>query len=211
VNGSLRSIYNGSAIAVADIPVAGSSQFLQSILDATDHGWRVISYFGMPEGADIALFCVLANKAEGRLAVTRTAADGTTFPSIATLCPQLQLFEREIAEQCGLTFVDHPWFKPVRFHRPFCSGHDAWDRSPDEPLRVGVMNYFQVAGDEVHEVAVGPVHAGIIEPGAFPLPVPRRGGLPPGDIARLSAPGDRGGSSRWAASTYSPADGDGCR
>jgi Ni,Fe-hydrogenase III large subunit/Ni,Fe-hydrogenase III component G len=167
VNGSFRSIYNGSAIAVADIPVAGSSQFLQSILDATDHGWRVISYFGLPESADIALFCVLANKAEGRLAVTRTAADGTTFPSIAALCPQLQLFEREIAEQCGLTFADHPWFKPVRFHRPFRSGHDAWDRSPDEPLRVGVMNYFQVAGDEVHEVAVGPVHAGIIEPGHF--------------------------------------------
>jgi Ni,Fe-hydrogenase III large subunit len=29
------------------------------------------------------------------------------------------------------------------------------------------MDYFRVAGDEVHEVAVGPVHAGIIEPGHF--------------------------------------------
>jgi Ni,Fe-hydrogenase III large subunit len=30
-----------------------------------------------------------------------------------------------------------------------------------------VTNFFQVQGEEVHEVAVGPVHAGIIEPGHF--------------------------------------------
>ena len=29
------------------------------------------------------------------------------------------------------------------------------------------MEYYQVSGEEVHEVAVGPVHAGIIEPGHF--------------------------------------------
>ncbi|MBF0551301.1 MAG: hydrogenase, partial [Deltaproteobacteria bacterium] len=32
---------------------------------------------------------------------------------------------------------------------------------------VGVTDFFQVEGEEVHEVAVGPVHAGIIEPGHF--------------------------------------------
>ena len=167
MNISLRTIYNGSAIPLAEIPVSGSSQFLQDILDATDHGWRVAAYFGIPATDEIPLFCVLANKAEGRLAVTRTVANGNSFPSMASLSPQVQLFEREIAEQCGLIFNDHPWFKPVRFHRPFISGRDAWNRPADEPLRVGVMNYFQVAGDEVHEVAVGPVHAGIIEPGHF--------------------------------------------
>jgi Ni,Fe-hydrogenase III large subunit len=32
---------------------------------------------------------------------------------------------------------------------------------------IGVADFFQVCGEEVHEVAVGPVHAGIIEPGHF--------------------------------------------
>ena len=30
-----------------------------------------------------------------------------------------------------------------------------------------MTDFFQMDGDEVHEVAVGPVHAGIIEPGHF--------------------------------------------
>ena len=29
------------------------------------------------------------------------------------------------------------------------------------------MDYYRVEGEEVHEVAVGPVHAGVIEPGHF--------------------------------------------
>jgi Ni,Fe-hydrogenase III large subunit len=164
---SLRTLYNGSAVPVAEIPCVGTNEFLQSIIDATDHGWRVVSYFGIPAPAEISLICVLGYKVESRLAATRTISADTHFPSIASLCPQVQLFEREIAEQCGLIFDDHPWFKPVRFHQPFVAGRDAWNRPAEEPIRVGVMDYFQVASDAVHEVAVGPVHAGIIEPGHF--------------------------------------------
>ena len=119
MNGSLRTLYNGTAIPMADIPAVDSTRFLQSILDATDRGWPIISYFGIPTRTDISLVCVLANKAEGQLAVTRTDTGNDHFPSIASLCTQVQLFEREIAEQCGLIFNDHPWFKPVRFHRSF--------------------------------------------------------------------------------------------
>ena len=32
-------------------------------------------------------------------------------------CPQVHLFEREIAEQWGVVPEGHPWLKPVRFHR----------------------------------------------------------------------------------------------
>ena len=167
MTGSLRTIYNGASLPMADIPVVGSNEFLQSIIDTVDRGWRIISYFGIPDESCVSLICVLADKGEGQLAVTRTEVSDDHFPSIASLCTQAQLFEREIAEQCGLIFDDHPWFKPVRFHRAFVPGRDAWGRPADEPIREGVMNYFQVTGDEVHEVAVGPVHAGIIEPGHF--------------------------------------------
>jgi len=158
---------NGSSAACADIPPASMNQFLQDILDATDHGWRVAAYFGTLSGSATDLFCVLAHQADGILGVMRTLVDDAPLPSLAALCPQVHLFEREIAEQTGLGFADHPRFKPVRFHRSLVPGRDAWGRNPDQQPPVGVMDYFRVEGDEVHEVAVGPVHAGIIEPGHF--------------------------------------------
>src|SRR5205085_1434161 len=62
-------------------------------------------------------------------------------------------FEREIAEQYGIEPEEHPWLKPVRF-------------PPGGPT-IGDAEFFSVAGSEIHEVAVGPVHAGVIEPGHF--------------------------------------------
>jgi Ni,Fe-hydrogenase III large subunit len=93
--------------------------------------------------------------------------DSDRFPSLTPNCPQAHLFERELAEQYGVRPEGHPWFKPVRFHGSYRPGHDAWGRGPDEPPVIGVTDFFRVEGEEVHEVAVGPVHAGIIEPGHF--------------------------------------------
>jgi hypothetical protein len=88
------------------------------------------------------------------------------FPSLTPRCSQLHLFEREIAEQFGVVPEGHPWFKPVRFQRSW-TGSDAWDRDPLARPIPGDMAYYRVEGEEVHEVAVGPVHAGVIEPGHF--------------------------------------------
>ena len=89
------------------------------------------------------------------------------YPSLTPACPQAHLFEREIAEQCGVVPEGHPWLKPVRFHRSWVTGRDAWGRPEGQPILPSVMPFFAVEGEEVHEVAVGPVHAGIIEPGHF--------------------------------------------
>ena len=76
------------------------------------------------------------------------------------------MFEREIAEQFGIRPEGHPWLKMVRYQanesgRPDVFGNDY---SEDIP---GNYDYYAVEGDEIHEVAVGPVHAGVIEPGHF--------------------------------------------
>jgi Ni,Fe-hydrogenase III large subunit len=55
----------------------------------------------------------------------------------------------------------------VRFHASYHPGRDAWDRTSGTTPVIGVMDFYRVEGDEVHEVAVGPVHAGVIEPGHF--------------------------------------------
>jgi Ni,Fe-hydrogenase III large subunit len=83
------------------------------------------------------------------------------MPSLSTDFPQLQLFEREIAEQFGIVFTGHPWFKPVRYHKPFSPAKDLFGQ------QIGNTDYFAMEGEEIHEVGVGPVHAGVIEPGHF--------------------------------------------
>jgi len=102
---------------------------------------------------------VLASDAEGQLQIGSAEVNGQ-FPSLTSACPQAHLFEREIFEQWQVRPEGHPWLKPVRFHAAWRSGDAA--RAP-----AGVTNFFSMTGEEIHEVAVGPVHAGIIEPGHF--------------------------------------------
>ena len=168
-------IRNGRALALKDVPSLGASAFREWLVGGVrDKGRRVVSYFGAaleapgaPAGEGISLVAVLADDANGRLWVAQSACDGTAFGSVVPEIPQAHLFEREIAEQYGVTFEGHPWLKPVRYHRSYRPGHDAWGRPPDAAILPGVTDFFRVEGDEVHEVAVGPVHAGVIEPGHF--------------------------------------------
>ena len=159
----MKYLRNGMGIPLGQIPDMADSAFLQSLLDMADRGWRVSSYFGAMLEGGLRLYAILSSKTDGLLTVLSTRVGTPRFPSLANLCPQVHLFEREITEQFGVVFDDHPWMKPVRFQAalPGCF----------PPVRergtVGEMDYYQVTGEEVHEVAVGPVHAGIIEPGHF--------------------------------------------
>jgi len=89
------------------------------------------------------------------------------FPSLTPECPQVHLFERELAEQYGVRPTGHPWLKPVRFHQSWNDTTDIWGRPANSHPLPGEMEYYRIEGEEVHEVAVGPVHAGVIEPGHF--------------------------------------------
>ena len=69
----------------------------------------------------------------------------------------------------GVQPLGHPWLKPVRFSpaRRRASGAAGSPGARNGSPTIGVADFYRVEGDEVHEVAVGPVHAGIIEPGHF--------------------------------------------
>jgi Ni,Fe-hydrogenase III large subunit len=76
------------------------------------------------------------------------------YPSLTPRHPAAQIFERELWEQTGLVPEGHPWLKPVRF------AGARQGQMADYP-------FFKVRGAGVHEVGVGPIHAGVIEPGHF--------------------------------------------
>jgi Ni,Fe-hydrogenase III large subunit len=151
---------NCETAAFDTIPVLDKEGFCSTMRQQLDAGGRVAAYFGFQMHGEIRLLAVIGMHANGSLAVFSCCA-GKEMPSLASHYPQLQLFEREIAEQFGVPFAGHPWFKPVRFHAPLTDAH------PVSSSQVGRTDFFTVEGDEVHEVAVGPVHAGVIEPGHF--------------------------------------------
>jgi Ni,Fe-hydrogenase III large subunit len=146
--------------AIADEPI---DEFRDTVLAAVAAGWRIVTFFGMPDvGAHVRLVVVLAHDEFGQLgAVTTTVLD--SYPALTPDCPQAHAFEREIAEQCAVMPEGHPWLKPLRRHLP---DHRA-PQSSAVILDPDTYPFFRVAGEDVHEVAVGPVHAGIIEPGHF--------------------------------------------
>jgi Ni,Fe-hydrogenase III large subunit len=175
-NGFVR-LHVDQAIPWERVPVLAGDEFRRTIEDAVEGGQRVAAFFASgppsPSGrgvggeGELELVAVLADGPRALLRVGRMAVEGERVPSLTPDCPQVHLFEREIAEQSGIVFEGHPWFKPVRFHRSSRPGHDAWGRAPDATPVVGIMDFYRVEGDEIHEVAVGPVHAGVIEPGHF--------------------------------------------
>jgi Ni,Fe-hydrogenase III large subunit/Ni,Fe-hydrogenase III component G len=154
---------NRRAVPWSAVPLESIEKFRETVAQAVAERWRLISLFGLPDGDDdTRLVAILADDAAGVLGATSTRV-GPTYPALTPVCPTANRFEREIAEQCGVVPDGHPWLKPLRRHPP---DHASPARRPSSPDREAYP-FFRVAGDEVHEVAVGPVHAGIIEPGHF--------------------------------------------
>jgi Ni,Fe-hydrogenase III large subunit len=156
---------NGKMVPLGDVPLLPMAEFRRGVLDAVGRGARLSAFFGTPADKAVRLYAVLASKETALLSVVCTDVQDK-FPSLTPDCAQAHLFEREIAEQWRVEPVGHPWLKPVRFQTPNRAGRDVWPEQSGPPT-CGVTNFFQITGEEVHEVAVGPVHAGIIEPGHF--------------------------------------------
>ena len=143
---------NATSLPWADVPAWPVADFVRATAAEITRGARLSSLFGVPEGDAVQLVAVLAFDSDSTLAVGRSTPFTGGYPALTATHAQAHLFEREIWEQHGLTPEGHPWLKPVR-------------RSDgNAPANA---EFFRVDGGEIHEVAVGPIHAGVIEPGHF--------------------------------------------
>lgn len=162
---SMAPLGNRRSVPLGALPELAAASFRESVVGAARAGWRIVALFGTSERADrVRLIAVLADDEHGSLGAL-TSVVGDRYEALSVDCPQASRFERELAEQCGVEPEGHPWLKPVRRHAPD-QAPNAW--ASREPLGAGAeYDLHRIEGDEVHEVAVGPVHAGIIEPGHF--------------------------------------------
>lgn len=144
---------NAVAAPVAEIPVMDFERFVAWHRQKLTEGFRVCALFAVPYAAKAAvLYSLLACDKTGTLSMAGTRVQNA-YPSLTPAIPAMHLFEREIYEQHQIMPQGHPWLKPVRFETP--------------GAQAGVTDFFEIKGDEVHEVGVGPIHAGIIECGHF--------------------------------------------
>jgi Ni,Fe-hydrogenase III large subunit len=146
MTGTSHVLAHGEAALLAEVPESGPAGFRDHIVASVAAGGRIAALFGLPtERGRLRLLAILARPEPALIELLSTEV-GQVYPAITPDCPQAQAFEREIAEQWGVRPEGHPWLKP---------------------LRGRVTDFFRVEGAEVHEVGVGPVHAGVIEPGHF--------------------------------------------
>lgn len=118
------------------------------------------------------VYVLLRGSDDARVELTlRTAKTGAAIPSLATVDYATGRFEREVRDLYGITPTDHPLpFRMVRHgHWPrgwYPMRRDAGPAPAFEP-DVGSFPFLEVEGEGVYEIPVGPVHAGMIEPGHF--------------------------------------------
>src|ERR1035437_6942796 len=152
-------IKNNECISVSSIPVLDYDRFLEhntSFLN--EEQYHCVNYYGVPYNEKIKLICCIANDNDATIYISSSFVESTqTLPSFSKHHFSFHIFEREIHENFGVNYTDHPWLKPVRF--PF-------NRSNKNDT---IANYpfFKIDSEELHVVGVGPIHAGIIEPGHF--------------------------------------------
>jgi len=130
-----------------------------------DGAFRVYAVFS-PSNIDSITILSMAVKDDG---------DGYSYPSITPHVPAAHWYEREIRDMFGIIPVGHPDDRRLILHGMY--GKDVHPLRRDVSVedikkatditREDDYEYMQVKGEGVYEIPVGPVHAGIIEPGHF--------------------------------------------
>jgi Ni,Fe-hydrogenase III large subunit/NADH:ubiquinone oxidoreductase subunit C len=118
-----------------------------------------LNYYAVEHNNKLKFYCLIGNDEDHEIILLTHEKAKSSYPlrSITPVCNQLHIFEREIHENYGVEFDGHPWLKPVRY--PF-------DRQDPEKV-MDNYPFYEIESEELHEVGVGPIHAGVIEPGHF--------------------------------------------
>ena len=143
------------------------------VSDVTPAGWKALG--DLLAGQSLTLMglwaeapgmaMALYNPETRKVAVARVKARRGAVPSIGAAHPPAQRLERAASDLGGLTIDGSPDNRPWLDHGCWDIAHPLAGQTPHP----GQPAYpvLPVEGESLHQVAVGPIHAGIIEPGHF--------------------------------------------
>jgi Ni,Fe-hydrogenase III large subunit/Ni,Fe-hydrogenase III component G len=136
-------------------------------------GGRLLSLWGTDRGeaGGYALSAVYAAR-EGLVWLDLPLGVATTYPDLTQLFPFANRMQRAVYDLLGVSALDAKDRRSWLNHGAWLSAgfplrRDASDESISTDRQPGDYAFVRVEGDGVHEIPVGPVHAGIIEPGHF--------------------------------------------
>jgi Ni,Fe-hydrogenase III large subunit/Ni,Fe-hydrogenase III component G len=146
------------------------------VADLVAQGGRFVMVVGLDErsvgGQGLAVEAVVA-RPDGGLARLRAELPlvEPAYPSISSLVPAAHWDEREAKDLLGIVPVGHPDPRTLVLHERWPHGYhplrkdvEAGERPPEAERH---FVPFEVHGEGVYQLPVGPIHAGVIEPGHF--------------------------------------------
>lgn len=157
----LTRIKNAQSIDFDSIQILEYSVFYKIVIDLLKNNEiHCVNYYALYYQENLNFICCLADDNNNDILVLSHEMVRNNLVDLESITPKVNAFhiyEREIAENFGINFINHPWLKPVRY------AHNRADQTK------GLRNYdfFKFKSNETHEVGVGPIHAGVIEPGHF--------------------------------------------
>lgn len=166
---------NTFALAPARLLTLDPEDWRRSMSFAEAMGCRFAGIWGDPTGEDeTTLYACLAFQGDYLILTTQVSQRQPSLPSLTPVYQGADRLERHLRDLLGITFQEHP--DERRWTR-----HHAWT-AEDFPLRPdfpvtgrsscrtrtdATYPFPQIHGSGVYEIPVGPIHAGIIEPGHF--------------------------------------------
>ena len=153
----------------------------QELADAArklkDSGLPLVTVFAADHRAKKKGFCIryaFRTPESDSFLVLVLSLSSTVFPSLASVYPACALYEREIMTMFGLEAEGHPDPRTLLLHEenwpkgvyPLRKDF-AWDTRVPRTTKGEAYRFHTIEGEGIYEIPVGPVHAGIIEPGHF--------------------------------------------
>jgi len=148
-------VQNNNCFDIASITFLNSVEFCDRVLETLSAGSRMIALTPINKNEPEKIIAAFADNLSSSIYIIGGLFEKSKleFNSFANEFPQTNYFECELSENFGYTPINHPWLRPVRKQK-YILGNKPY-------------NFYKLDGEEVHEVAVGPIHAGVIEPGHF--------------------------------------------
>jgi Ni,Fe-hydrogenase III large subunit/Ni,Fe-hydrogenase III component G len=151
----------------------GPGDLLASARALLDAGMRLALMSGHDDGASMRVVYLFTSGPPDRRVELHLDVDrsGPQIPTLASVSFVASRFERELLDLFGIEPVGHPQPRRLVLHQhwptdwfPLRHGAGA---APEMLADAGSFPFVPVEGAGVYEIPVGPVHAGLIEPGHF--------------------------------------------
>ncbi|HEX6007497.1 MAG TPA: NADH-quinone oxidoreductase subunit C, partial [Burkholderiales bacterium] len=137
-----------------------------------DKGGRLVALWGADHterGAGYIVYAALTVRSG--LLIIALIAEGERYPDLSQVFPAANRMQRAVRDLYGLEAEQaadtRKWLRHAAWPEEVFPLRKAFDARQTFPNGVDRYPFVEVGGEGVHEIPVGPVHAGTIEPGHF--------------------------------------------